>query len=821
MRSHHVLGLAVLGLFVVTARADLTVEIGNGDKVNGSIGPSETETYLIDVPDGSKLSVSAKGKKAGKGTKAPVVSVEIRDSEGALVVSSTKSKAAKAKVTVTKTDTYSVSVTSTETGNYQFKAKWKAPKKTKMDLPLGDAPDELKITFDADAGALATMKVKPVKGSAADPRFDRIDNDGGSANLPDPEPEKKGHTLKKYEIDTFGFQCLFAANDAKATVTVKAPKSAKRKIDLTDEVIGPGSGDDEGIGAIVTPGDGGMVVAGPEQGSIDGAAVDVPPGAVTQNTVVGVATAPELVPPAGEGLGPTVFFGPEGLEFGEPVTVQLPFDPAALDGDFTDLEIYTRDENGNISLVPGPYNLDDAGGGVISVQVSGFSSYLVSGPILIGSPSDDEGTDLNDDGTDDLVIPAPFANQGAGAVFIFFGPVGDGQTTQQANVEIPGDNGGDEFGESLLVKDVNGDGIVDLIVGSNGSDAGAVHLFFGGSGFSPSAVEDADVTIDGETDGDDFGGTTEVGDLTGDGRPDLIVGAEGAGGTGKVYVFVGTSPSAFPSSATTADAVITGGLSGGLFGAGLAVGDVDNGGEDDLIIGADQIDSTGGTGAVYVFFNDYYGVYDQSASNADVRIDGTVALGGFGLDVRSGDVTGDEVDDIVTTDGSDSPLPNQSGAIFIFEGGTGLSSGDADEEAFRRFTGFGSDDRLGTGLQLVELGPGPLKSIVTTAPNHAGGAGGLYLFLGGAGMPPSGQLPVNASQVIGESTGEPLRVVLQPFRVGLFHSIVTAAPDFGQNLEGRVYVFNAPTVDPGGSASAADVKITGQAGDAIGGEIEQ
>ncbi len=825
MRTYPVKALVLLVLLAGltgTASADLSVEVGNGDKVDGTIGPTETETFLIDVPNGSKLTVTVKGKKSGKGTKPPVMSVEIRDSEGALVGGSTKSKAAKAKVTVEKTDTFSVNVTSGDSGNYQFKAKWKAPKKTKVELDLGDTPDEQKITFDADAGALATLKIKPAKGSAADPHFDRLDDDGGSTDLPDPAAGEKGHTLKKYAIDVFGLQCLFAANDGaaggtKVSVTVKAPKSAKRKINLKDEVIGPDSGDDEGIGAIVTPTDGGMVVAGPDQGAIDGAAVDVPPGAVTEDTVVVVATAPELVPPAGEGLGPTVFFGPEGLDFGTPVTVQLPFDPAAVGGDFDDLEIYTRDEDGNISLVPGPYDLADAANGIISVQVSGFSSYVVAGP----QAAPRKTFDLNGDGVDDLVIPAPLAGQnGEGQVLVFFGELNAGNTTlsSAADVVLTGAGADDEFGVRAAIRDLSGDGIGDLLVNDDGISAGRLHIFFGGVGFNPTGPGDADVTIDGESDIDDFGEPFLVGDVNDDQIPDLVVGAEGAGAVGKVYLFLGSVQGTWPNSATDADAIISGNRAGGLFGAGLALGDVDDSGRDDLIVGADAVDSISGPGTVYVF-PDGEAEYTNTSRDATFRIDGPTALAGFGLDVRAGDVTGDQVDDIVANNGSDS-VADHPGDVYVFEGGQAFAGGAADVIALRKYSGSGANDRFGFSVRLMPLaGFGEPLFIVASSLNYSAGRGGLFVFGGGGPLPPSGPVGSNTANVIGEGAGQSFAQLFDPISVGGVVTVVAGAPGFGQSAEGRMYLFVGAESNEA-DASQADIIITGLPGERIGGDAD-
>ena len=98
------------------------------------------------------------------------------------------------------------------------------------------------------------------------------------------------------------------------------------------------------------------------------------------------------------------------------------------------------------------------------------------------------------------------------------------------------DIAGDEFGTSVSgAGDVNGDGTPDLIAGAprvriNGSDIGRARVLLG---------------IDGSVlynfDGEEFGGSVSgAGDVNGDGRADLIVGAARASnGAGRARVLSG------------------------------------------------------------------------------------------------------------------------------------------------------------------------------------------------------------------------------------------------------------------------------------------
>lgn len=158
----------------------------------------------------------------------------------------------------------------------------------------------------------------------------------------------------------------------------------------------------------------------------------------------------------------------------------------------------------------------------------------------------------------------------------------------------------EQFGRALDGSaDLNGDGFADLVVGAgNGSE---VAIYFGaeaGYAQTPSVRITAPA-------GFQFGLAVEVvGDIDGDGRLDLAIGAP-QDGDGAVYVFRGRDswPATLPY--TRADYVITvnasedPGFSGGLFGGSLArVGDYDGDGADDFAIGASRYSSNLGYTAV-------------------------------------------------------------------------------------------------------------------------------------------------------------------------------------------------------------------------------
>jgi len=313
--------------------------------------------------------------------------------------------------------------------------------------------------------------------------------------------------------------------------------------------------------------------------------------------------------------------------------------------------------------------------------------------------------DLNGDGFADVIVGADLYDGNgvdSGAVFVFYGnPSG---LPGFPAILLLGENAGDMFGSYVSdAGDVNGDGFDDILVGAPQANAGkgAVYAFYGsasGLTFAPDWVVYGTETAVG------FGmSIASAGDVNGDGYADILIGepfANPAGDTlppGHVYAYYGSVDGLSPMPDWEA---VTAPTADGLgeapeFGYSVSsAGDVNNDTFSDIIIGAPRYATDGATGAAFVFLGSSSGLPSPKgggaaalASTTNVNADNSwfstgafVANAYFGEAVSSaGDVNGDAFDDVLVgapldVDGQLKP----TGKVYLYLGSAAGPNTTAD-----------------------------------------------------------------------------------------------------------------------------------------------
>ena len=155
------------------------------------------------------------------------------------------------------------------------------------------------------------------------------------------------------------------------------------------------------------------------------------------------------------------------------------------------------------------------------------------------------GLDADGDGFDDVAVAAYGDGPAAGAVYLLPGSAEGLDELASVRLLSSRRDIGQSFGRSLAgAGDMNGDGYPELLVGaykddSYGTDAGAAFLFAGGPDGLVSESDSMLVPSD-AAGGAYFGNAVALGDLTGDGIAEAIVGSHYAHAReGRVYVYQG------------------------------------------------------------------------------------------------------------------------------------------------------------------------------------------------------------------------------------------------------------------------------------------
>jgi hypothetical protein len=292
---------------------------------------------------------------------------------------------------------------------------------------------------------------------------------------------------------------------------------------------------------------------------------------------------------------------------------------------------------GGVSVLLG--NGDGTLRGAVNYDSGAWASYSVA------------TADVNGDGKFDLLLANQCNNpnncsNGSASVLL-----GNGDGTFQPAVNY---NSGGQNASSILAADVNGDGKLDLLVGNNCADNncsnGSVSVLLGnGDGTFETAVSYGSSGI--------YPYSLAIGDLNGDGKPDLIAANECADNNcsnGSVSVLLNNGDGTFQAAVTYNP--------GGLYAFSVAVADVNGDGKPDLLVANQCVDNNCSNGVIGVLLGNGDGTFQPVVDYSS---------GGFyAFAIAVGDLNGDGKPDLIVSNqcGNNNNCTNGSIAVLLGNG---------------------------------------------------------------------------------------------------------------------------------------------------------
>jgi FG-GAP repeat protein len=436
-------------------------------------------------------------------------------------------------------------------------------------------------------------------------------------------------------------------------------------------------------------------------------------------------------------------------------------------------------------------------------------------PAVALVPLDESFTDFNGDGFEDLGVAAAF--RGAGSINVLYGSAagltGAGsQRWTQDSPDVQGDaERGDQFGSWLGAADFDADGFDDLAIGAQGEPvsgkpgAGAVNVLYGSA--TGLTAEGNQLWTQDSTDiaGEPgknalFGFVLSTGDLNGDGFGDLAItapfqrisGVKSAGGVNILYGSV-DGLTATGNQHWTLESLGSDPAPFSQFGVSAAMGDLNDDGFDELIVGAIGEPAAGkeAAGTVHVLFGSASGVTDAGAmalSKATPEILGPAkAFDLFGFYVAAGDANGDGFADIAATGGINfEPTARGSSYVDVIYGSATGPTTDGNQLFTQNTEGMPGSDRgarvFGYVTSIADVNDDGFAELAIGSPNslvsHQKGAGAVNVLYGS-----SGGLTVDGAQRWSQASpgvpDEPEGEAFDPFRSDQFGIYVV-----GRDLNG-------------------------------------
>jgi hypothetical protein len=399
----------------------------------------------------------------------------------------------------------------------------------------------------------------------------------------------------------------------------------------------------------------------------------------------------------------------------------------------------------------------------ISVTVEGLDDQDYLGTaIALG--------DFDGDGQEDLLTGARRADGGSGAAYILYGPIVGGEVTDAAaqTATLSG-SGGERAGFGVGAADLDGDGWPEAIIGAVDLDdttpsaAGGVYIIPSGTRHGDTALSGA-ILIEGDGWQGRLGrGISGLGDLTGDGLDEVLIGAseyphpDTSEPVGAAFVLLGGD---MTSGSITDRAIrILGDDPDGLLAhQGGISADLDGDGHPDLLTSAYNARAPGetadsDTGRVYLLTGPLTEDIDLAADPAPGLI-GASSNAKLGYGMAVADTDGDGYPEAWLGSHGDSQATSLGGAVWCVSGSADLSTWDnrtVDRAASASIIGTELEGSFGSAVALADLnGDTHTDLIIGAMYRGSSQAGAAAVFYG----PISGSLSdIDADITLSRSTG--------------------------------------------------------------------
>ncbi|MBT3219294.1 MAG: hypothetical protein HN348_09405 [Proteobacteria bacterium] len=362
----------------------------------------------------------------------------------------------------------------------------------------------------------------------------------------------------------------------------------------------------------------------------------------------------------------------------------------------------------------------------------------------------------------------------------------------------------------LMIPDSTGDGVADLLISGVGdpdlsadpvSADPAVYLIPGEFTFFPNATpfDPRDSTLFVRIAPEDpstaygFGEVLGGGDIIPDGRAEVVIAQVDDYAKNEVFLLDSVLMVADHNvSSDESVGIIKSTKKGDRFGAALSAGgDVDGSGEDDLVVGTPDAETTV---AVSLFYGSNLENTALTADDWDVSVTAEEASE-MGYQVEIANIDGDGYDDILVG----VPGKNiEEGELLIFFGSNSLTANLLEGDADVTVTGVNAGGRFGDRIIVVgDRGTDGLDEILVAAPYADEGAnntGSVFLFYGSTlATTVLDTADIAAMVVTGENSGDKLTATGPAGDLDLDGTTdwMVASPGYSTTIDkrGRLYIF--------------------------------